>query len=242
MSEIQGTASSDLLSGSSQGDVIRGYQGDDQISGNGGNDIIYGGGSLQQLDTNGIVATNATTARVELESIAKGFHNTVGMYRISSEGTISDVQVLFAPDGGKGGGQTLYPQTSVDVQLNAGEQLGFFVLGNGYGKGKTIDLLNDKNAQWQFRTADGDPGLIVDTDLQLWHIDPATGKETSLAKGKGHEIFHSVGTADGGYAPNPDGLPHAVAIVDPATGTVKLGLEASKACWQCQLRRCHHLD
>lgn len=228
MAEILGTVASDTLNGTSTGDVIHGYHGNDTINGLDGNDVIYGGGSVQQLDTNGIVVTNGTTAHVELESIAEGFHNTVGMYKISSDGAIHSVSVLFSPDGGKGGGQAVYPHTAIDVDLAAGEQLGFFVLGNGYGTGNNTGLLNDKDAQWEMRTADGDKGLIVDADLALWHVDPVTGKATQMAKGEGHEIFHSIGTAENGYSPNPDGELHAVAIVDTKTGTVKLGLEAQK--------------
>lgn len=228
MTEILGTVASDTLNGTNSGDVIHGYHGNDTINGLDGNDVIYGGGSLQQLDTNGVVVTNGTTAHIELETIAKGFHNTVGMYKISSDGTIHSASVLFSPDGGKGGGQAVYPHTAIDVELAAGEQLGFFVLGNGYGTGKNAGLLNDKNAQWELRTADGDKGLIVDADLELWHVDPVTGEATQMANGKGHEIFHSIGTAENGYLPNPDGEMHAVAVVDTETGTVRLGLEAQK--------------
>ena len=72
-----------------------------------------------------IVVTHGTTAKINLESIAKGFHNTVGMYKVTSEGAIHSVDILFSPDGGKGGGQAVYPNKSIDVQLEAGEQLGF---------------------------------------------------------------------------------------------------------------------
>ncbi|MDH3740170.1 MAG: hypothetical protein OER56_01115 [Hyphomicrobiales bacterium] len=228
MSEILGTTTNDTLSGTNDGDVIRGYQGDDTINGLDGNDVIYGDGSLQRLDTNGISVTNETVARFELESIAKGFHNTVGMYKVSTDGTIHSVNVLFSPEGGKNGGQAVYPHKTIDVKLAAGEQLGFFVLGNGYGKGDTAALLNDPDAKWEMRTANGDPGLIVDKNLMLVHVDPVTGESTPMAQGKGHEIFHSLGTAENGYAPNPDGTPHAVSVVDTATGTVRLGLEAQK--------------
>ncbi len=228
MPEFHGTVGNDSIDASGGDDVVHGYHGDDVINGLAGNDRIYGGGSLQQLDTNGIVATHATTARINLESIAKGFHNTVGMYKVTSDGAIHGVNILFSPDGGKNGGQAIYPNKSIEVDLKAGEQLGFFVLGNGYGKGNLTDMLNDPQAQWALRTPDGEPGLIVDNNLQLWHIDPATGNETKLAKGSGHEIFHSIGTEQDGFTPNPDGLPHAVAIVDKKTGTVKLGLEAQK--------------
>jgi len=182
MPEFHGTIGNDAIQASGENDIVHGYQGDDVITGLNGDDTIYGGGtSLQQLDTNGIVATHATTARINLESIAKGFHNTVGMYKVTSDGAIHGVDILFSPDGGKGGGQAIYPNKTINVELKAGEQLGFFVLGNGYGKGNLTGMLNDPQANWELRTPDGEPGLIVDNNLQLWHIDPATGKAMPLA-------------------------------------------------------------
>ena len=228
MPEFSGTNSDDQISGTNTADVIRGNLGNDTINGLDGNDTIYGGGTVRQLDPNGITVTGDSSVRVELESIAKGFHNAVGMYKVSADGSIHDVSIIYAPEGGKGGGKGLEPHTAIDVQLAAGEQLGFFVLGNGYGKGSLIDAINDPNAQFELRTKAGDAGLIVDTDLQLWTVDATTGSASSLASGNGQDIVHSLGTAETGYSPNADGLSHAVAVVDTATGTVKLGLEAQK--------------
>ena len=228
MPDINGTNGNDQITGTNDGDIIIGNRGDDTISGLDGNDVIYGGGIVRELDPNGVTVSEATTARVELESIAKGFHNAVGMYKVGANGSIYDVSIIYAPDGGKGGGQGLELHTVLDVPVAAGEQLGFFVLGNGYGKGNIIDALNDPSVKFELRTKDGDPGLIVDTNLQLWMVDPLTGSGEPLTKGSGQEILHSLGTAEGGYAPNPDGVQHAVAIVDTTTGTVKIGLEAQK--------------
>ena len=228
MPELQGTAGSDLLTGTNAGDTIIGNEGNDTIRGLDGDDVIYGGGTVLGLNPNGITVEQSTTAHIELESIAKGFHNAVGMYKVDADGRIHDVSIIYAPDGGKGGGQGLEPHSALDVQIEAGEQLGFFVLGNGYGSGSLLDIINDPDASFELRTANGDPGLIVDTDLQLWAVDGASGEASSLAQGKGHEIMHSIGSEDGGYAPNADGVKHAVAVVDVTTGTIKLGLEAQR--------------
>ena len=228
MPDFQGSAGNDQITGTDAGDTVVGNQGNDTIRGLDGDDVIYGGGTVLGLNPNGITVEQSTTAHVELESIAKGFHNAVGMYKVDADGRIYDVSIVYAPDGGKGGGRGLEPHTALDVQVEAGEQLGFFVLGNGYGSGALMDVINDPDASFELRTADGEAGLIVDTGLQLWAVDNGSGEATSLAQGKGHDIVHSIGTEEGGYAPNSDGVQHAVAVVDVTTGTVKLGLEAQK--------------
>lgn len=56
-----------------------------------------------------------------------GYRSTFGMYKIAEDGTISDVQILFANASEVGkGGDLVAGETSVEIDVEAGDDLGFF--------------------------------------------------------------------------------------------------------------------
>ncbi|MBA4791444.1 MAG: DUF4114 domain-containing protein [Rhizobiales bacterium] len=136
---------------------------------------------------NGIVNTpyltgdGTVTYSVTMDSAISAYHNMIGAYSISVDGTISDVHILFA-DSLAGVGQTL------DIgALDAGAQLGFFLVQDGF------DLFGALPDDLSFVTSGGG---TADVD------DGATLLLYSASRGylSGADIFHSTaGLNAGGY-------------------------------------------
>ncbi|WP_127090664.1 M10 family metallopeptidase [Aquabacter cavernae] len=136
---------------------------------------------------NGIVNTpfltgdGTVTYSVTMESAISAYSNMIGAYSISVDGTISDVHVLFA-DSLASIGQTL------DIgALDAGAQLGFFLVQDGF------DLFGALPDDLSFVTSGGGSADVDDGTLLLY----------SASRGylSGAEIFHSTaGLNAGGYA------------------------------------------
>ncbi|MGL6212012.1 MAG: calcium-binding protein, partial [Paracoccaceae bacterium] len=131
-----GTSGADTLNGAATGDVVSGRQGTDTVNGNAGNDlahgggasdlinggtgndVLYGGGGPGLLDMTQLKITENHMGRVTFISEGAGFQNSLIMYKIDANGTISDVDVLFANSSAVGSGGHLVPgQSYVDVPL-----------------------------------------------------------------------------------------------------------------------------
>ncbi len=235
--KIGGTKGDDILFGEGGNDVVRCGAGDDRIHGGGGDDILRGnagndtifgaataGGSVDMdkfrifEDVKGTVTFNGESA---------GFKNTLGMYKISESGEIYDVQILFANASLRGsGGNLVAGQSSVDVDLKAGDQVGFFVVPNAYSQRGMSQLLNDENAQFKFVGKDGGPANVNDgTEIKLVQVNEK-GVETIVKSQYGDSVFHSFGGADGGL--NGDKFNHVTGDIDTATGSIKIGFEDLK--------------
>ena len=149
-----------------------------------------------------------------------GYRNVLGVYKIAADGTIFDTQVLFANASLKNsGGDLIGGESSVDLSLNAGERLGFFVVPNGYSQSGMANLLNNDEASYKFVDASGDPANAnVDGAVTLVHVD-ADGKETDVRSQYGTDVYHSLQNL------NADGISHVVADVDIQNGTLKVGFE-----------------
>ena len=142
------------------------------------------------------------------------------------DGNIQNTQILFANASKIGSGGDLVPgETSVQFEVSAGAQLGFFVVSNGYGKGyDNRTALESTDGSFEFRTLEGSSGTIHDNAVELWHID-TSGQETHVRSQFGHDIFHSIGSAENDYAPNPDNYLHVVGRANAVSGEVMIGFE-----------------
>ena len=234
--DLVGTGRSEVLSGAGGDDRIRALSGDDEVFGGtgndelygqGGNDIMYGNGKPAYVDMNNLVITESTTAKVTFVDEGAGFRNSLGVYEIHPDGSISNVRILFPNSSKQGSGGDLIPGvSSVEFEIEAGTQVGFFIVSNGYGKGYVNrQALSDENGQFELRNADGEPGTMQDRSLQLWHIDPVTGAETPIQSQYGMDLFHSNADPDNDYRPNPDAFPHVVGRASTVSGELLIGLE-----------------
>lgn len=137
---------------------------------------------------------------VTFESAVSAYHNMVGAYIISVDGTISDVQMLFTDTLSTSAGLTLDLDTP-----GAGEQVGFFLIQDGF------DVFGALPDDLSFVTSDGG---AVDVDVG------GSALLYSASRGylSGAEIFFTdAGLNAGGYEQVLTGM--------SSDGTLNIGFE-----------------
>ncbi|HRD74497.1 MAG TPA: cell envelope integrity protein TolA [Hyphomicrobiaceae bacterium] len=156
-----------------------------------------------------------------------GYQNAVGMYTIGADGSISNVRIVFSNASLKGsGGDLLAGKSAVDVSLEAGAKVGFFVVPNGFSQPGMAKVLADTAGSFKFVNADGSAGNINSgAEMKLVHTS-ASGAETTVKSAYGTSTFHSVDTGSMGL--NGDKLDHVKTTVDPDAGTVRIAFEDLK--------------
>jgi Ca2+-binding RTX toxin-like protein len=222
---LAGNGGGDVLVGGGGEDVMHGGGGDDRLSGDAGNDVMFGSSGLGgKVDMSKFTIAEDVKATVTFNYESAGYKNALGMYKIGADGTIYDVQVLFANASLKGsGGDLVGGKSSVGLDLKAGERIGFFVVPNGYAQRGMDKLLSDTNGSFKFVDSKGNAGNVNGgSELKLVHVSDK-GRETDIKSQYGTSVFHSVAGADG--ALNGDKFKHVSGEVDTINGTVKVGFE-----------------
>jgi Ca2+-binding RTX toxin-like protein len=222
---LNGNGGKDVLAGNAGHDVMQGGGGNDTMTGNDGNDVMVGSvGKSAAVDMTKFAITEDVTAKVTFNGETAGYKNALGMYKIAADGTIYDVDVLFANASLKdSGGDLIAGKSTVDVALKAGERVGFFVVPNAYDQAGMDKLLNDANATWKMvDRGSGLDGNVGWGATKLVHVG-ADGKETDIKSAYGTDVFHSVSNGAGWL--NPDQFKHVQGTVDPLAGDVRIGFE-----------------
>lgn len=234
---LYGTGRSEVFSGRQGDDTIYsrsgsdeafGGSGDDLIYGERGNDILYGGGGPSYANMGNFVIAEDVTGIVTFINEGAGYRNSLGMYKIDEAGNVYDVQILFANASKQGSGGDLIPgESTVEVELSAGDQLGFFVASNAFNKGANSSYLTDETSTLSMVNPQTGEIGNVDTDdyMFLKYTDDETGHESYIQTQYGYHLFHSPAYESNDYAPNPDDFPHTVGRVNSITGEVMLGFE-----------------
>lgn len=231
---VSGSEKSDVIFGEGRGDTLKGGAGDDRIHGGGGddvvygehgNDVIFGGATLGgAADLNKFRISEDVKAKITFLGESAGFQNTLGLYKIAADGSVYDVKIVFANASLKGsGGDLVAGKSSVDVDLKAGDNVGFFVVPNGFSQSGVSKLLGDKNGSFKFVGPDGKAGNVLGGgELKLVHVSNK-GVETVVTSQYGTSTFHSYGGAEAGL--NGDKFKHVNGQVDVTSGSVKIGFE-----------------
>lgn len=231
-----GTGRSEVLSGKGGDDTIRALSGNDEVFGGSGNDLMYGQGGDDVMYGNGrpayvdmanLTISEGTTATVTFMDEGAGYRNALGVYEIGQDGSISSVQILFPNASKIGSGGDLTPgESNVQFDVSEGAQLGFFVVSNGYGKGSAnAEALSSNDGTFEFRTLEGQPGTINDSEVELWLVDANGGADTHVKSQYGYSVFHSAASAANGFAPNPDAYSHVVGRANAVAGEILIGFE-----------------
>ncbi|MGX9354525.1 DUF4114 domain-containing protein [Roseobacteraceae bacterium S113] len=150
------------------------------------------------------------TARITFLSETADYKNTLGMYRIAEDGTMEDVQIVFA-NASKldSGGALIAGQSSIEIDVDASDTLGFFILPDGYRRNSDKSLFEGED--YVLRNSDGAIGNVFDdNDLSLFHVDSASGTETLLHARNGNTTYHMTFDAARGISLNKDGFDHAL--------------------------------
>ncbi len=234
---LVGSSTQDVLIGGGQGDVIKGAGGNDLLMGGGGSDTMAGGGGNDVMfgesgkgglaDMSKLRVAEDVKATVTFDSESAGYKNAVGVYKIAPDGTIYDVDIIWANASLKGSGGTLVGgKSSEQIDLSGGDRIGFFVIPNGFDQKGMAALLSDEKGDWKFVDAKGNAGNVNGgTELKLVHVGSG-GKETDIRSQYGTSVFHSVD--DGSKGLNGDRLNHVVGEVDTESGEIRIGFEDLK--------------
>lgn len=224
---ITGTRHSDVIAGQSGHDTITGQtghdevwggQGNDELYGNSGNDLIYGSGGPTIINVSTIPITNDYPVRVIFEGETAGYRNSFGYYKIDgATGQIYDVDIVWENASLQGsGGDLVAGQSDATLDVQAGDNVGFFIISNGYSYN---DFASLGEGNYAFQNADGTQATLESQDPKLVFI--AEGDtETEIN-------YHQYHTAayDDTLGLNPDGLLHTVGILKTDKGTLTIGFE-----------------
>ena len=129
---LSGRGGNDLIIAGNGHDVAYGGSGNDEIHGNSGNDTLYGSGGPSFVDLSGFTIANDYEGSVIFQSESAGYKNSLGSYKVSAEGLITEVQFHFPNASLPGSGGSTQSGTESELSLQAGDQLGFFIIANGY--------------------------------------------------------------------------------------------------------------
>ncbi|WP_120495620.1 DUF4114 domain-containing protein [Kiloniella sp. EL199] len=239
ISPLTGTNGDDTLNGTSSGEVISGYAGDDTIlansgndhvyagsgddyvTGNSGADVLYGDRQIKFADLTQIVITDDHPVTVTFEGEGAGYRNSFGWYKVNTTtGQIYDVQFIWENASSQGsGGNLINGVTQESLDVSSGDQIGFFIVANGYGINNSFFTNWDGTGYFEMRNADGTVASIYSTNPSLYHVAP-DGTETEI---RNHD-YHTAAYGDT-LALNPDGILHTVGRLDVDQGTLTLGFE-----------------
>jgi serralysin len=220
MTELIGGITNETLVGGTGTDLIFGRGGADTVNGGAGSDILYGDSKSKNTAPKpmGIDIVADATAKVTFITESAGYRNTLGMYVVEADGTLSNVQLLFANASLKGsGGDLLSGVSNVAATLKAGQTIGFFVAPDAFSKSQTA--LTAKDGRYELRDSSGKVAKISDGgDIALYHVDNS-GIATVVNTASGTSLFFTNQSLNG------DGLGHTRLTTDPATGLVRIGFE-----------------
>jgi Ca2+-binding RTX toxin-like protein len=169
------------------------------------------------LTGNGLAIRSAVDAKIVFQSEGAGFRNTLGMYVIDKDGSMTNVQMLFDNASAKGsGGDLVGGQSALSVALEAGSQIGFFLAPNAFDRNPASTF---KAVGYELRDSAGNIANAADGANVALHAIMKNGKSEVVKTEYGTSLFFSDKTR------NVDGLDHIKVSVDAAGGVVKIGFE-----------------
>ncbi|MEM9855009.1 MAG: DUF4114 domain-containing protein, partial [Pseudomonadota bacterium] len=226
--QITGTDKADDIAGSALNDAIVAGSGDDRVVGGAGNDYVLGQGGEDTLigdaptkvefDPSKINIVEDYTVKMTFDFESAGYKNTLGMYKIDPEtGQIKDVDIAWENASLKGsGGDLVGGQSSVDFDVAAGDQIGFFIIGNGYNQNDFSAL---GEGTFEFVNADGSPASAESDAPVLRHV-ATSGAVTVL---QGH-VYHSASTQPD-HGLNSDNMDHTAGHSGSDATNFQIGFE-----------------
>lgn len=226
----------DTVVGGDLDDQINGNTGNDTLSGGAGDDILIGGAEGEVLverertvehdlsslsetptagtDPNHFQLDAAHKVSMTFVDESAGYRNSVGYYKIAADGTITDVDLVFKDAsishwGGTDAG------TTVELDLEAGESFGTFIIANGASR-NWFSWFSD--GEYQFQNADGSPATVNSDAPELVFVD-SRGRERDVRG----EVYHSAAVGST-LALNADDANHVLSS-DNGEGGLRLSFE-----------------
>ncbi len=226
--KITGTTEADNIDMGQGNDVARAGAGDDIVTGGAGNDVIYGGAGNDtlvgdstaefQVGSGPIKIAEDREITITFDSEGAGYKSTVGVYKVDPEtGEIGNVEIIWENASAEGaGGDLVGGQSQYSFDVQAGDEIGFFIVGDGYSK-NDFDAMQD--GEFKFVDASGNPATIDSTVPKLL-FETSDGTQTTIDG----NVFHSVAYGDTVQL-NPDGIEHTKGYGQDDAGSISLGFE-----------------
>ena len=218
---LSGRGGNDLINSGNGHDTAYGGAGNDEIYGDSGHDTLYGSGGPSFVDLSAFEIASDYEGSVTFLSESAGYKNSLGSYKVSAEGLITDVQFHFPNASLPGSGGNTQSGTASALSMQAGDQLGFFIVANGYSYNNSYNNMDFNSGNLEFRNSDNSIASINSVNPSLWFIDE-NGSETQLV----YNAYHTAaGVNNGNYQLNPDSIAHTVGLADSDAGLITLGFE-----------------
>ncbi len=215
---MSGLNGNDTLSGQNGNDEVWGGRGDDTLYGNNGNDILYGAGGPNLVNVTSIAIADDYPVSVTFEGETAGYRNSFGYYKIdTATGEITDPEIIWENASLQGSGGDLIQGVSNQLlDVSAGDQIGFFIISNGYSY-NNYDALGEGSLA--FVEADGSPATLQSINPKLV-FNAVDGTQTEIV----HHDYHTAAFGET-LGLNPDGILHTSGVLKTDMGTVTLGFE-----------------
>ena len=171
---------------------------------------------LTGIDMSDVSLPNEHSVSVTFQGEGAGYQNSLGFYKIDADGNITDVEFVWENASAQGSGGDLEPGAStVDLDLDAGESFGFFIVGNGNNQNNYSEF---GDGHLEFRDGDGGAGVDSSNPQLVFVRDDGTVIEVN------GNVYHTAGMGDQ-TSLNADGEQHAVTGLNTVTGTLMIGFE-----------------
>jgi len=200
-------------------DVAVAGLGNDYIEGGSGNDYLVGDSSDEILSVLDLITMQEDRdVEVTFDSEGAGYQNSFGYYKVNSEtGEIYETDILWTNASMLDSGGALLPGvTSETIATQAGDQIGFFIVSNGFSAN---NFDNFENGHYEFRNSAGEAATVDDDNPSL-HFIGENGAATQVQ----NPIFHTAAFGERSNL-NPDGEAHTVGLLNTADGSIQLGFE-----------------
>ena len=168
-----------------------------------------------------LTVANAATGSISFVSEGAGYNNTVGMFLVNPDGSITSADILIQ------NGNALAPGQTFDFNAGAGQTVGFFMIADGFTTNSSYAGINLNagalNFVYKNGTPDERPATVNDNgaDVVLVHTS-AGGVETVLV-----EPMYFSNIRGGSTSLNEDGSVRVISgLADPSDpNTLRVGFE-----------------
>lgn len=246
---LEGQGDNDIVTGGDGDDYITGGDGDDELYGDSTlglteldkdfedgltfPDLVEGTDIRDLLPSGeigfGVSSDNLTvdfdaTASITFRDGFAGYKNTLGIYKIETDGSISNASVLWGNV--KTASVNIEHQIDLPVDADGGE-FGFFIISNGYnhnGGYSGLDITGEGNISFVYDYGGAEErAATVNDDGNLISVVYDDGTTTQLLSGP---HYHTT-PRDGSNIINSDGETHAISgiIEDGNDNILRIGFE-----------------
>jgi Ca2+-binding RTX toxin-like protein len=168
---------------------------------------------------------DAHNVKINFVTEGAGYKNTLGMYTIGPDGEINNVEFLAENLSGTGsgvfgGGSFEAGQLIADMDIDAGTEIGFFIVADGYSRNSSYNNHDLMNGSLEMRNTDtGTAAKIIDDGDQVELV--LVGADGTV-QGFNGNVWHASSTEL-----NHDDATHAVSGVNE-NGKLTIGFEDLK--------------